>query len=209
MYDACRFARQIVLAGRAGLGLERPAHRMSIPAEFTALKIDRLPDPGAREALPAQGLEDPRDDPGLPWIARLYPDIKYIFWIRDPRDSIIGQHKTDDLADFGVPYEPTDDLRRRRAISWIYQYKLVRATPRPKNWIEVRLEDFVLRQEETLARLEDYLGIPLARIPVKPEVIGRWRTDAETHYFDFFEPAMREYGYEFAEPLVPAPPEDR
>ena len=208
MYDACRvLARQIVWRG--GLDWDWSAlHTGEIPAEFTAL-IDRYLISVRESAAPHKGWKIPETTLVFPWIARLYPDIKYIFWIRDPRDSIIGQHKTDDLADFGVPYEPTDDLRRRRAISWIYQYKLVRATPRPKNWIEVRLEDFVLRQEEALARLEDYLGIPLARIPVKPEVIGRWRTDAETHYFDFFEPAMREYGYEFAEPLVPAPPEDR
>ena len=60
---------------------------------------------------------------------------------------------------------------------------------------QVRFEDFVLRQEETLARLESFLGIPLARIPVNREAVGRWRTDTETNYFNFLEPAMREYGY--------------
>jgi len=132
----------------------------------------------------------------FPWISRIFPEAKYIFWIRNPRDCIIGGHITDDLRDFGIQYPVTADTRLRRAISWKYQYELVKATPKPANWIEVRFEDFVLRQEETLKRLEDFLGFPLARIPVKPDAVGRWVGDTKTNYFDFFEPAMLEYGYE-------------
>ena len=33
----------------------------------------------------------------------------------------------------------------RRAISWKYQYDIVKATPRPAKWIEVRFEDARLR----------------------------------------------------------------
>jgi hypothetical protein len=84
----------------------------------------------------------------------------------------------------------------RRAISWKYQYDLVRATPRPRNWIEVRFEDFVQRQDETLARLESYLSVRLARIPVNPDAVGRWKTDTRPNYYDFFAPAMESYGYE-------------
>ena len=135
----------------------------------------------------------------------MYPDIRYIFWIRDPRDSIIGRHLTDDLHDFGIDYPPlgsvsgTGNERLRRAISWKYQYDLVQAMPKPKHWIEVRFEDFVLHQDETLARLEDFLGIPLAKIPVNPEAVGRWKTDEGAHDFDFFAPAMAQYGYEVFE----------
>ena len=71
----------------------------------------------------------------------------------------------------------------------------MKATPRPKNWIEVRFEDFVLNQEATLARLEEYLGIPLARIITRPDTVGRWKHDDGQHYFDFFQPAMKQYGY--------------
>jgi len=58
---------------------------------------------------------------------RLYPDIYYIFWVRNPRDCILNSHLTDDLNDFGVDYPKTDDVRRNRAISWKYQYDIVRA----------------------------------------------------------------------------------
>jgi hypothetical protein len=62
----------------------------------------------------------------------------------------------------------------------------------------------VLKQDETLKRLEDFLGFKLAKIPVKPEAVGRWIKDDQdpetgTNYFDIFEPAMLEYGYEMPE----------
>ena len=72
----------------------------------------------------------------------------------------------------------------------------MRATPRPKNWIEVRFEDFVQRQDETLARLESYLGVTLARIPVNPDAVGRWKTDTGPNYYDFFSHAMERSGYQ-------------
>ena len=132
----------------------------------------------------------------FPWITRLFPDMHYVFWIRNPRDCIIGSHKTDDMRDFGIQYPETDDERLRRAISWKYQYDLVKSTPRPKRWIEVRFEDFVTEQEATLARLEDFLGIPLARVVMRQDSINRWKSDAGVNYFDFLAPAMREYNYE-------------
>ena len=142
-----------------------------------------------------KGWKIPETTLAYPWIQRMFPDIKYIYWVRDPRDSIIGAHCTDDLADFGIEYPRTDDVRRRRAISWKYQDDLMHATPRPKHWIKVRFEDFVLEQDETLARLEESLGIKLAKIPVSTDPVGRWKTDTGTHYFDFLAPAMEEHGY--------------
>ena len=99
-----------------------------------------------------------------PWIRRLYPDIRYIFWIRNPRDCILGGHLTDDLADFGIPYPPTDDERLRRAISWKYQYDLVKATPKPEHWIEVRnlssrLRLKVIRKLTELLSSITYFGV--------------------------------------------------
>lgn len=195
MYDACRvFARHVKWHGDLKWSWAE-ALKMAIPDEFTALIQSYLASVQASTS-PLRGWKIPETTLVFPWITRMYPDIKYVFWIRDPRDCIVGGHVTDDLRNFGIDYPPTDDQRLRRAISWKYQYDLVKAAPKPKHWIEVRFEDFVLRQEETLTRLEEFLGMPLARIPVKPEAIGRWRADQGTHYFDFFEPAMKEYGYQ-------------
>ena len=109
-------------------------------------------------------------------------------------------HLLRDLRDFGIDYPQTDDQRERRAISWKYQYELVKATPLPDNLLTVRFEDFILKQEETLERLEEFLGFSLGRIIARSDPIGRWKTDSGQHYFDFFKESMLESGY--AEGLV-------
>ncbi len=194
MYEACRvMARHVRWKG--GLVWDFSAlHTMAIPDEFTDL-IHSFLKTVLQSPAPHRGWKIPETTLVYPWIQRLFPDIQFIFWIRDPRDCILGGHVTDDLSVFGIDYPRTEDVRLRRAISWKYQYDLVRATPKPAHWLEVRFEDFVLRQAETVARLEQYLQIPLARIAVKPEAVERWRTDGQKHDFDFFAPAMREYGY--------------
>jgi hypothetical protein len=175
--------------------------QMDIPAEFEAL-IHRYLRTVETSPAPRRGWKIPETTLVYPWIQRLFPEMKYIFWIRNPRDSILGRHLTDDLRDFGIQYPETEDVLLRRAISWKYQYDLVKATPQPRHWLEVRFEDFVLRQDETLARLEDFLGFRLAKIPARAEAVDRWKSDTGTNYFDFFEPAMREYGYEMPEPAL-------
>jgi hypothetical protein len=195
MYEACRVMARHV-KWKQGLSWDFSALRdMAIPEEFSRL-IHAYLRSVEESTAEHTGWKIPETTLVFPWIQRLFPDIKYIFWIRNPRDCIVGPHVTDDMRDFGIHYPPTEDERLRRAISWKYQYDLVKASAKPAHWIEVRFEDFVLRQKETLTRLEAFLGIPLARIPVRPDAIGRWKGDPETNYYDFFEPAMKAYGYE-------------
>lgn len=194
MYDACRVAAQYV-EWKGGLQWDFSAlNTAEIPQEFTDL-IETYLESVLKDKSEHKGWKIPETTLVYPWIVRMFPDAKYIFWIRNPRDCILGRHITDDLTRFGIPYEPTDDERLRRAISWKYQYDLVKAFPKPANWLEVRFEDFVLKQEETLALLEDYLGFKLGRIIVRPDAVERWKHDDGVNYFDFFEPAMKEYGY--------------
>lgn len=195
MYKACRIiARHIPWRG----GLEwdfGPVQTMPIPTKFTRL-IERYLKTVLASPAPCKGWKIPETTLCYPWITRLFPDIRYIYWVRDPRDCITGKHVTDDLRDFGIKYPPTEDPYIRRAISWKYQNDLVAATPRPRHWIKVRLEDFVQHQERELARLEEFLGLKLARIPVKHDSIGRHKEQPGLPLPEFLEPAMREHGYE-------------
>jgi hypothetical protein len=195
MYDACRvFARHVRWKG--GLAWDfSEVLTMDIPGDFTRL-IERYLKSVLESPAERTGWKIPETTLVFPWIARMYPDMKYIYWVRNPCDSILGSHLTDNLNDFGIEYPLTEDVRLRRAISWKYQYDLVKVSPRPNNWIQVRFEDFVLDQERTLARLESFLGIPLARIPVRTDAVGRCKSDPGVSYFDFLAPAMREYGYD-------------
>ena len=194
MYNACRVMGSHV-KWNGGLSWDfAPLHTMEIDREFKLLINTYLADV-LRNKSADKGWKIPETTLVYPWIVRMFPDIKYIHWIRDPRDCILGSHITDDLQRFGVDYPATNSVRRRRAISWQYQYELVKSTPIPKNYILIRFEDFVLKHEETLQCLEEFLGIPLARIIVRRESVGRWKTDSAEHNFDFFREAMATHHY--------------
>ena len=185
MYEACRvLAHYVEYKGALEWDFSRLFTTPIDPA-FTRLIESFLASVLSNDAE-RRGWKIPETTLVFPWIARMFPDAYFIYWVRDPRDCILGGHVTDDLADFGVPYTPTDDLRHRRAISWYYQHQLMQATPEPIRNIHVRFEDFVLQQEETLGQLEDFLGFPLARIAVRPETIGRWKTADPPYDFEFF-----------------------
>ena len=195
MYDACRVLAQYVdWEGGLSWNFSR-LFSEEIPNEFTDLISDYLQDV-LNNKSEHKGWKIPETTLIYPWIQRMFPDIKYIHWVRDPRDGILSGHKTDDLRDFGIQYELTDDIRKRRAISWYYQYQLVKATPESKNWIKIRFEDFVLHQEETLEKLEAFLGFPLGRIIVRKAPVERWKQDANHQELDFLQNALKENGYQ-------------
>jgi len=196
LYDACRvMAPHVTYLGGNRWDFSR-LHTMPVPKEFTDLVETFLHSVLTSEA-PWRGWKLPETTLVYPWIVRLFPDIRYLYWVRDPRDSILGDHLTDDLADFGIPYERTENVYERRATSWLYQTAIFHATPPPCHLLAVRFEDFVLEQEATLRRLEAFLGLPLARIPVRPDSVGRWKrqSGAEVN-FPCFAAEVKHWGYE-------------
>lgn len=194
LYEACRImARHVRYLGNLKWDFES-LMTMPIDPAFTRLVESFLHSVLTSDA-PHKGWKLPETTLIFPWIHRLFPAAHYIYWVRDPRDCILGGHLTDDLAKFGVPYDPVDDVRERRAISWKYQTEIVKATPTPQRFHAVRFEDFVLQQDDTLARLEDFLGIPLARIEVRPEAVGRWRQDDGPHTYPVFREELERFGY--------------
>lgn len=196
MYDACRvMAKYVKWNGGLSWNFE-PLFTMPIDPEFEDFIKAYLSDV-LRDTSKNKGWKIPETTLIYPWITRMFPNIRYIHWIRDPRDCILGSHKTDDLRDFGIEYPSTDDIYKRRAISWYYQYELMKATPKPKHVLQIRFEDFVFKQDETLNRLEEYLGFPLGRIIVRPEAVYRWkRTDEPSALpFDFLRDGIIENGY--------------
>ncbi len=195
MYDACRvMAAHVVHRGGVDWDFST-LHAMPIDPHFERLVRRYLASIlGSNE--PNRGWKIPETTLVYPWIVRMFPDIKYIYWIRDPRDCILGEHLTDDLGFFGIPCDTTNDIRLRRAVSWKYQSLVYKATPKPRHLLEMRFEDLVLDQTNAVARLSAFLGIDVAHIPVRPESVGRWKRAPRATCFDFLEPELRERGYE-------------
>jgi len=198
MYEACRVMAKYV-RWEGGLTWDfSKVLSMPIDPAFTRLIESYLSSVLSSDAE-NRGWKIPETTLVYPWIVRMFPEAYYIQWNRDPRDAILKPHKTDDLREFGIEYEPTDDERVRRAISWKYQVELVRATPRPQRVVSVRFEDFVLDQAATLRRLSEFLGIDLARIEVRPESVGRYHSDEGANDFDFIQDDLVALGYKTPE----------
>ena len=197
IYAACRvMARRVTYLGDLRWDFSK-LRTGPIDPTFTGLIESFLSSVLGSDA-PWRGWKIPETTLVFPWIVRMFPEIHYIYWVRNPRDGILKTHKTDDLADFGIDYPPTDDVYERRAISWKYQHELVKQTPTPKHFIKVRFEEMVLEQEKTLGKLEEFLGIPLARVEMRPNSVGRYkRTEIDTN-LSIFKDDLREHGYESA-----------
>lgn len=195
MYEACRvFAKYVEYKG----GLEWDFSKvllMEVDPAFTRL-IESYLSSVLNSKEENKGWKIPETTLVYPWIIKMFPDAKYIHWVRDPRDCILGGHLTDNLRDFGIDYPKTDDIREMRAYSWKYQREIVKATPSPKSEISVRFEDMIFNQDDTLRKIGDYLGIKLAKIEMRPDSVGRWKSDTGKNVFDFFIEDMKECGYE-------------
>jgi hypothetical protein len=105
----------------------------------------------------------------FPWITKMFPEAKYIFWTRDPRVAMFKRHLSDSIRMFGAPslrhafyVEP----QRERLESWVYQHALVEASPKPQHFLHVHYEDFVNNQTAELDRISTFLGIPLKPVTV-------------------------------------------
>ncbi|GHV12586.1 hypothetical protein FACS1894219_05790 [Clostridia bacterium] len=195
MYEACRvFAKYVDYKGGLDWDFSKVLSMQPDP-EFVRLIEDYLVTV-LKTKNEKRGWKIPETTLCYPWITKMFPDTHYIHWVRDPRDSILSEHVTDDLNIFGIKYPQTDDERERRAYSWKYQREIMKATPDPANVIKIRFEDMVLNQEETLAKLSKYLGINLVKIAMRPDSVGRYKSDTGgKNMFDFFAEDMVQCGY--------------
>jgi len=207
MYQAARiFARHVDQVGTTEWdfprGIEAP-----IPERFVTL-VDRYLDP-IDSAPGPKGWKLPETLLMFPWLTRIRPDIRYVHWVRDPRDVLLHRHLTDDLTRFNVPADYSglrlkwawdrDIKMRRRAISWKYQHDLIEQSPKPKHWLVVRFEDFILDHENEIKRISEFLDVPLSPIPVNKSAVGRWKAQPRIEGLELLHPLMESYGYDHAE----------
>ncbi|MDE0231301.1 MAG: hypothetical protein OXN93_03360, partial [bacterium] len=101
LYDACRiFAKYVRWTGGTSWDFSEVLG-MDLDPEFVE-KVETYLGDVLENSAPFRGWKLPETTLIYPWIVRMYPDIRYIHWIRDPRDGILAPHRTDDLGDFGI-----------------------------------------------------------------------------------------------------------
>lgn len=195
LYSSCKkFAEYVQYAGDLEWCFDT-AVNMEPTDEFISLiylYMERLLD--FRGEL--KGWKLPETTLIYPWIVKLFPNTRFIHWVRDPRDVILSNHNTDNLKDWNVAYDYCpNDVLYNRAVSWKYQHDIVEMTPRPNHFIRVRFEDFVLDQDNQLERLYKFLGIKLVSMPVNKEPVGRWKYK-DNKCYHFLKKRMQQYDYE-------------
>ncbi|HQM95937.1 MAG: sulfotransferase [Clostridia bacterium] len=196
MYEACRvFAKYVKYLGGMKWDFSKVMEMDPDPV-FVKLIESYLSSVLKSDSV-NKGWKIPETTLVYPWIQKMFPKAYYIHWVRDPRDCILSSHMTDDLNDFGIEYDKSGDIRKNRAISWYYQRELVRNTPFAEHQVSIRFEDMVYEQDKTIEKLEEFLNIPLVKIPMRTDSVGRYLTDNDVHMYDFFKNDMKECGYGF------------
>jgi len=138
-----------------------------------------------------------------PWLVRLFPEARFLWWVRDPRDVIMKDHGTDRLDEWGVktglPRE-NNYTHVQRAYSWLYQEQVVSQTPSPRHLLRVRMEDWCRDQAAVNREVTDFIGLPVRTLVVRSGRIGRWRgltrqINRWSECIELLTPAMRRHGY--------------
>lgn len=134
------------------------------------------------------GWKLPETIMACPWITALYPELYYVYIVRDYRDSIVTPHRgTDHLEHWNVKYPKSNNEIKNRAYSWKYQYDIVNNNEKPENFIEIKYENLVNQTTQELSRLSDFLGfrVKLHGYKVRRGAVGRWKNNPKKYTFDF------------------------
>ncbi len=197
LYESCKiFSRYVRYIGNNSWNFTQ-ALECQIPNEFINLIKSYLQDVINSNYM-LKGWKLPETTLIYPWIVRLYPDIRYIYIIRDPRDCIMKRHVTDDLKEFGIKYSiSNNDEMYKRAISWLYQYEIIKKTPKPKFFYAIRFEDLIEHTEKICRDLSIFLGVKLDCPSVNIEAAYRYKKCESVQTFSFWKEALELYDYEY------------
>ena len=155
----------------------------------------------------------------LPLVARVFPEMKIIFALRDPRDVVISCFMQRlPLNAVSVHYLTLEGAVRKYATA---MYAWLRIRDMLQNpWIEVRYEDSVANLEQQAHRVLEFLGLPwndavlqfhrraqskhvhsptyaAVTRPVYATSIGRWKNYAAQlqPFMGMLQPLVEAFGY--------------
>jgi hypothetical protein len=156
----------------------------------------------------------------LPLVARVFPDMRIIFALRDPRDVVISCFMQQlPLNPVSVHYLTLESTAKKYAATMRHWLKIRDMLKNP--WIEVRYEDSVADLEGQARKVLDFLELPwdagvlkyheraqqkhvhsptyeAVTKPVYASSIGRWKHYARQiePYLGILQPYVEAFGYD-------------
>lgn len=156
----------------------------------------------------------------LPLVARVFPDMRIVFALRDPRDVVVSCFMQQlPLNPVSVHYLTLEGTAKKYAATMRSWLKIRDLLKNP--WIEVRYEDSVADLECQARRVLDFLGLPwdasvlkyheraqkkhvhsptyeAVTKPIYSSSIGRWRNYARQlePFLGILQPYVEAFGYD-------------
>lgn len=144
------------------------------------------------------GWKIPNNNLIYPWLVRLLPEANFIHWTRHPEGATSVMMGIDRLEKWNIPctkFLLHDWNYKVRAASWKYHYDIVRHTPQPARFLQVRFEDYIAQQETEKKRIEEMVGVPLKSLELKKDKVWKPKKNWRRKY-PFLTQAMHELNYE-------------
>ena len=144
------------------------------------------------------GWKIPNNTLIYPWLVRLLPEAHFVHWVRHPEGSTSVMTGVDRLEKWNVPCKKFllhDWNYKVRAASWKYHYDIVNDTPTPKNFLQIRFEDYIGNQLEQSAIVEDKLGVSLKSLHLNKGKVWQPKKNWRKKY-PFLTKPMDELGYQ-------------
>lgn len=197
IYAACRlFGPFVDYRGNYEWDFER-AVSAPIPQEFIDL-LSKYLNVLIEKDSPKVGWKIPNSNLIYPWLVRLLPEATFIHWTRHPEGATSVMMGIDRLEKWNVPctkFLLHDWNYKVRAASWKYHVDIVRHTPKPKRFLEVRFEDYIAQQEVEKKRIEEIVEIQLKTLELKKDKIWKPKKNWRRKY-PFLKESMDALNYQ-------------
>ena len=147
---------------------------------------------------PKLGWKIPNSNLIYPWLVRLLPDASFIHWARHPEGSTSVMMGIDRLEKWNVPCKKFilhDWNYKVRAASWKYHYDIVRKTPLPQRFLELRFEDYLTDQNAVKEKVELFANVKLKTLDLNKKKAWTPKKDWRKKY-PFLTQAMDALEYE-------------
>ena len=165
------------------------------------------------------GWKEPRSMFVLPFLARLFPELRFVHVVRDGRDMAFSPNQNQRRKHAEVvlgPPRPAEPPEARSIALWATVNREAADFGEERlreRYLRIRFEELCEEPERQVRRLLDFLGLDadaaaLADEPAAPQSIGRWRHRDPALVAELEReagPALERFGYAVLAPAAGGP----